>query len=464
MTGYSREELIGRSILELNIWHDPEQRKRVVTELKTTGRLSGVDITGLNKRGETVHTIASGQIVRIDGKDYLLSFFFDITERRRLRETAWKAQKLESIGLLAGGIAHDFNNLLTGIFAFIDLARHKSGEPVIKDYLNQAVASIERAKALTFQLLTFSKGGEPIRKPESLPAIVQNAAKFVTSGRNTACEFHMPQNLWTCSVDRNQISQVIENIVINAVQAMQPDGTVVVSALNMEISEKQHPVLTAGKYVKISITDTGTGIPAEIMRLIFDPFFTTRSSGNGLGLATGYSIIKKHSGYIDVESQPGKGSTFNIFLPACPDQELQPVQSGIADSGSGDILIMDDEENVRLAISAMLTQLGYSSETTANGREAIQIITDAKKNGRKILAAILDLTVKGELNGIETAAEIRKIEIDMPLFVISGYSAEPVLANPVKYGFTDFIHKPFVISELSELLNKHLVSTPRRPL
>ena len=464
MTGYTREELVGRSTLELGIWHDPEQRKRVVTELAQQRRMSGVEILIRTKQGALINTVASGEIISIDGRDHILSFFFDITDRKRAEEERLRfeqqmqqTQKLESLGILAGGIAHDFNNLLTGVFGFIDLAHRVSKDKQAIEYLDEARNAMGRARALTFQLLTFAKGGVPVRRTEPLLPFLKEAVHFALSGSNAACNFAVVPGLWVCNFDRNQISQLIDNIIINAVQAMPMGGTIMVSAVNAVLGEKEHAKIPGGKYVRISIADTGVGIPPELLQRIFDPFFTTKQKGSGLGLATCYSIAKRHGGCIDVESEQGKGSSFHVYLPAA--EELLPASreaGAIPHKGSGRILLMDDDSDVQRVACAILEQFGYSCVCTSDGEEAVKVFSTETGKGNGFVCAILDLTVSGKAGGIKAVASIRAMDKNIPVFVSSGYAEDPALADPYRYGFTDSIQKPFSIEELASLLSRHL--------
>jgi PAS domain S-box-containing protein len=384
----------------------------------------------------------------------------DITGRKQLEENLQKSQKLESLGLLAGGIAHDFNNLLGGIFGYIDLAVGAAKEKEVIDYLAKALGTIGRAQSLTGQLLTFAKGGAPIKKLERLMPFIGETARFALSGSNVSCRFAIPDGLWPCEYDKNQIGQVIDNIAINAQQAMPEGGTIEISAANLELAEKSHGVLPAGKYVGIGIKDHGIGMPREILQKIFDPFFTTKAKGHGLGLATCYSIINRHGGCIEVESEPGKGSAFTFYLPASP--ETKPIDFADTETihhGCGSILVMDDEEVIRDTFSSMLKAMGYTVKCVLNSKEAIEAFKNSGAAKDRFTALILDLTIPGGPGGRETIHEIRQIDRDVPAFVASGYADDPVMAHPAEFGFNGSICKPFRITELAELLNTHIKKT-----
>jgi CheY-like chemotaxis protein len=372
-------------------------------------------------------------------------------------DTMQQTQKLDSLGVLAGGIAHDFNNLLSGIFGYIDLARmSRSLDQTASDYLESAMRVLTRAKSLTQQLLTFAKGGAPARKSGSLEKIVKECSLFALSGSSVTCRFTTEPDLFSCEFDENQICQVIDNIVLNGQQAMPMGGTIDVTLSNCHIEAGKHKILHEGEYIRITIKDSGIGIPKEIISRIFDPFFTTKEKGHGLGLATAYSIIRKHDGSIDVESETGKGSLFQIFLPASNKvSEDRGEDAGEYLRGSGKILLMDDEEFIRETVSAMLRTLGYEPICAKDGKETLALIAQSRETGENRLAAIiLDLTIPGGIGGREVVTRIREKDKDIPVIVASGYSEDPVMAQPGNYGFSGSIAKPFTVKEISRLLKK----------
>ena len=383
--------------------------------------------------------------------------FRDITEKQKFMDTIQRTAKLDSLGILAGGIAHDFNNLLTGIYGYVDLARSVCKDTKISEYLEAMLSTMKRAKSLTLQLLTFAKGGSPVQKITPVISFIQETARFALSGSNISCRFSLAEDLRPCNIDKNQIAQVIDNIVINAQQAMPDGGSIEIGAMNISFAENEHPPLVKGDYVKVSIKDFGIGIPKEIMPRIFDPFYTTKIKGHGLGLATCFSIINRHGGCIDVESRPGKGSTFHICLPASSEAVIADPAVSNAHKGSGTIIVMDDEEVVREMFRQMLESMGYAVVTKNGGREAVDFYINEKVS-RQFAAMIFDLTIPGGMGGMEAVKEIRKLNKEIPIFVASGYADNSALKNPVEYGFTASISKPFTQSELSEMLNKYLKS------
>lgn len=390
----------------------------------------------------------------------VLAIARDITEIKKMQEKIQKQQKLESLAILAGGIAHDFNNLLMGIYGYVDLVCETSVDSVNRRHLGKTLQTIDRARSLTQQLLTFAKGGEPIRQVAPLAQLITQTTEFALSGTQVACRFNIAPNLCLCCFDKNQIAQVIENLVINASQAMPQGGTLEISAANVNVISTEN--LAPGAYVSIAITDTGVGIPADSLGRIFDPFYTTKSGGSGLGLSTCYSIVKRHGGRIEVASRPGEGSTFTIMLPASS-QIAAPKTSTTktTHTGSGRILIVDDDAMVREVTASMLSTMGYSVIQAANGEDALEnIIYPAHRNNETFTAYILDLTIPGGMGGKEIATAIRAINTVTPIFVASGYVDDSVLANPHNYGITASINKPFTRNDLICMLETYLPQTP----
>lgn len=388
--------------------------------------------------------------------------FQDITEQQRLTEELARTQKLESIGVLAGGIAHDFNNILTGILSNISLAKvYIKPENEVFEMLSDAEKASFQAKHLTQQLLTFSKGGAPVKKAALIDEIIRDSSEFILRGAKTKCEYLLPKNIWTVEVDPGQISQVIQNIVINADQAMPSGGKIQITGANVILSDDSAIPLTPGRYVKIAIKDDGIGIPKEYMEKIFDPYFTTKQKGSGLGLATCYSIIKKHEGYLGVDSEIGKGTTFSLYLPvshnavAVTEEKLIKPEEGIGFlSAGGKILVMDDDDVLRKIIRRTLITFGYEVELASDGYEAINIYKTAKNNNKPFDVIVLDLTVRGSLGGKETIEKIREFDPKVKAIASSGYSNDPVMVECEKYGFSAVIAKPYKIEELNDILHK----------
>jgi two-component system, cell cycle sensor histidine kinase and response regulator CckA len=315
---------------------------------------------------------------------------------------------------------------------------------------------MNRARALTLQLLTFAKGGVPVLKATTLPAFIREAVHFALSGSNIACQFSLPEDLWSCNIDKNQIGQVFDNIVINAQQAMPNGGMIEVAACNFSAGADDLPLLNRGNYVKVSIRDFGIGISKEIMPRIFDPFYTTKTKGHGLGLATCHSILNRHGGCITAESELGKGSLFQIYLPATAQTSVDPETRSVRHEGRGTIIVVDDEEVIRTTLGRMLQSLGYAVVCRSDGSDAVDFYVSETNGQRQIAALIFDLTIPGGMSGVQAATEVRKLNKDVPIFVVSGYADDPVMSNPAEYGFTASMSKPFTISELSEMLNANI--------
>ncbi len=389
---------------------------------------------------------------------FMANVSHDITDRKKMEAELLKAQKLESVGILAGGIAHDFNNLLTAILGNIALARTYAGpESRVYAKLDEAERASLRAKDLTQQLLTFSRGGMPVKTTASIEDLVRESAGFALSGARSRCEFSFPGGLPPVCVDPGQIGQVVNNLVINADQAMPDGGTVRVSGEAAWLGAGEVPPLKPGYYVRISVADQGVGIPAENLPKIFDPYFTTKRKGNGLGLATAYAIVRKHDGHIAVESAAGAGATFHVYLPASegmvPEASPEPER---LPGGKGKILVMDDDEMVRTVAVDMLAALGYETVEAEDGVEAIALYCAARDAGAPFDAVVMDLTVPGGMGGKEAIRIIREIDPDVRAVVSSGYSNDPVMSEHERYGFLAVVAKPYTAAQLGEALRKLL--------
>jgi PAS domain S-box-containing protein len=376
-------------------------------------------------------------------------------EKQKAMEAVQRADRLDSLGILAGGIAHDFNNLLSGLFGHMELALEASTEGKPRAHLNSAMGVFDRARDLTQQLLTFAKGGQPIRKTGDIGALIRGSTKFALSGSKVTCHFAIPTDLPLCDFDANQMGQVIDNLVINAVQAMPNGGALHVTSECVILEESRLVGLCAGRYVKTTFRDEGVGISESALKRIFDPFFTTKTEGSGLGLAAAYSILQKHQGAIQVQSLEGEGSAFTLYLPASDQtQMITEVLSSASHQGQGAVLIMDDEDFNRDIVTSMVQGMGYSVLAAADGQEAIQVFTESLVKGKKVDWVLLDLTIPGGMGGQETAKVLRNLSPDLKICATSGYADDPVMAVPREFGFDGSIRKPFRKAELSELMNQ----------
>ena len=382
----------------------------------------------------------------------------DVTERSRLESELQRASKLEAVGILAGGIAHDLNNILAVIMGNLTLAQLDAGTGAAAlRWLKEAERGALRARDLTQQLLTFAKGGDPVRTAVLLPEIVREAAKFALHGSTVRGEFDIAEDLWAAEVDGGQIGQVVQNLVINAVQAMPGGGTMHIALRNEELYEDTPAPLAAGRYLKLSLADSGSGIRPEHLARIFEPYFTTKEQGSGLGLATVYSIIRKHQGHVTVESELGKGTTFNLWLPAA---KQAPAAAAVSRSPfeilQGRILFMDDEEPIRQMVDVLLGRLGLTVKTVADGSELLTEYAAARKSGQPYDLVMMDLTVPGAMGGHEAMQELLKLDPAVRAIVSSGYSGDPVLANFREHGFCGIVPKPFRVADLTKVLQAAL--------
>ncbi|MBN2012054.1 PAS domain S-box protein [candidate division KSB1 bacterium] len=466
MFGYTREQIIGKSPLQLS---DQIQRngQNSVSSIQdfTTRVMNGeqLNFEWLSQRadGKIFDSEVTLKLVEIGEKQYIQAIVRDITERKKLEQEIIKTAKLESLGVLAGGIAHDFNNMLTGIFGNISLARMcKDSWDEVDELLDEAEKAAAKTRNLTQQLLTFAKGGSPVKKMMAIKDLVKDNTTFALRGTNIKCEFTIADDLNAVEMDEGQISQVLNNLIINAIQAMPHGGIINITGENLNITKTNCLPLSDGKYVKISICDHGTGISSENLTKIFDPYFTTKEKGSGLGLATAFSIIKKHGGYLAATSKVGLGSTFSFYLPALANN-LGKMTNNFDDQlfvGHGKILVMDDDSIVRRTIGKILTQLGFSVEYAQDGKQALDIYSKALKSRNRFDIVIMDLTIPGGMGGKETVRKLLEIDPHANAIVSSGYSNDPVVSEYQHYGFRDFIPKPYSTKELIKVLHRVLAS------
>lgn len=423
----------------------------------------GAEIDIVRDDGTTLHTLVYASPLHDDDGAVRggLGIIVDMTGRRRTEREVLKAQHMESIGVLAGGIAHDFNNILTALFGNISLARLAldNDSPALLS-LNQAEQAFMRARDLTQQLLTFSRGGAPIRKTASIGEFLKEAVTFLLHGASVRAVFDVDPNLWPAEVDLGQLNQVVNNLVINAKEAMPHGGTLQVGARNVTLIANDPRPLRPGRYLEITFADNGSGIPDEYVANIFDPYFTTKRTGTGLGLATTYSIIKRHEGDISVNSRLGEGTRFSIYLPASSAAVLPDAPTREAANGTGRILLMDDEPAVRAVASALLERLGYRLTLAESGEDALAMYRAAAERGDGFDAVILDLTVPGGMGGLECLRRLHEIDPEVHALVSSGYSNDPIMANYQDYGFSGVLAKPYRLGDVSEALEHVLGARP----
>ncbi|MCU0578424.1 MAG: PAS domain S-box protein, partial [Desulfobacterota bacterium] len=400
--------------------------------------------------------IVHNRVALIPGTGKSVSSMIDITEQHRLSEELLKYEKLKSVGVLAGGIAHDFNNILTGIMGNISLAKMFAQDPdKVVQRLGEAEKAAYLAKELTRQLLTFSRGGAPVKTTAAVTEFVQDAVTFALRGSRLKSEFSIPPDIGSVDFDHNQIQQVVNNLVLNAEQATPAGGVLKIEFQNQRITAAAGVPLPPGEYVRIQFSDQGCGIAKEDLPKIFDPFFTTRDKASGLGLATAYSIIKRHDGLITAESEIGRGTTFTVWLPVSMKKEAPAAASPPASSrGQGRILVMDDEALVREVLGEMLKRLGYAVEFAEDGGEAVKIYQVARKIDQPFDLVIMDLTVAGGMGGKEALQQLLLIDPQVKALASSGYSSDPVMSDYRAHGFQGVIAKPYTVEELSRTLNR----------
>ncbi|ACB85412.1 hybrid sensor histidine kinase/response regulator [Natranaerobius thermophilus] len=387
--------------------------------------------------------------------------FWDITERKQAEEQQRMIDKIDTTALMAGGIAHDFNNILTICKGNVSLAKFylKSlGDKPLKTIklLEDAEQSFDQAGYLTHQLLTLSKGDSPVLKATSLKNLLTESVYFALRGSKVDCQWEIEENLYPVEVDEGQINQVINNLVINAIQSMPEGGTLTVRAQNITFHGQNPKIpLEKGAYVKVSFADQGCGISDEVIEKIFDPYFSTKKHGRGLGLATSFSIINKHGGYITVDSKEGVGTTFHIYLRASTKKMVKeesniPKEIYNSMQTNKKVLIMDDKDKVRRVFYELLTSMGFDVTCTRNGEEAVNIYKQANKSFDIVF---LDLTVPGGMGGKETIKKLKAMDPSVTAIAASGYSEDPIHLNYSDYGFAAAITKPFSMAELHKVLH-----------
>lgn len=469
LTGWNKSEAIDKELNDVFVLAHENSREKILNIAESIIPLE--NNFGTAEQPILIAKDGSKKVISINGSPIkthegvvsgLVLVFQDITEKRKLLEDSIKNQKLESLGVLAGGIAHDFNNLFAGLYGYAELALEQSVNEMVTFYLEKILKTIDTARDLTSQLLTFSKGGDPVKVKDVLTPFIREIVYDTVQDPKIMLSFKIENNLEPCMFDKNQLTQVIKHLVSNAIESMPGGGLLQVTGKNVVLKDNEHSTLKGGRYVKISFRDTGVGIKGEIMRSIFDPFFTTKQTGKGLGLSTCYSIIKRHGGAIEVESKEGSGSVFHFYLPS---ERNSVVVSGIEteDSASVEsqpikkIIIMDDEEALRETFKLMLEKAGYNVALANNGEEALSIYDREKEAGNIVLGFILDVKIHDGMGGLEAIKEIRKRDSQIPALVTSGYGDDPVITSPGSFGFNASLRKPFRKVELMTLIEKYFV-------
>lgn len=456
--GYSKEEAVaGLNGTRVFLTENAEKECSDILQYMSGAGSGRNDYEVVRKDGSTFPaTVYASPVLRGGRIVGLRGIVVDLTEQKKAETELITRQKLESLGVLAGGLAHDYNNILTGILGNISLAKRFAlpGDRVMKR-LEQMELAAMKAKDLTQQLLTFARGGAPIKRTTSIARLLERSVNFALLGSNVRCELEIDSDLWASAVDEGQITQVIHNIVLNAVQAMPESGVVTVKASNEMLAPTDGIPVEPGDFVKISISDVGYGIPKEHLSRIFDPYFTTKQKGSGLGLATAYSIIQKHGGFITADSELGSHTTFVIHIPAT-DEEPPPDFDFVLPMPSvrHRVLLMDDEEVVREVVGEMLEQLGYAVTLAKDGSEAVQLYAEAMRKQTPFDAVIMDLTIPGGMGGREAILRLLEIDPGVRAIVSSGYSGDVVMSHHERFGFKGVVPKPFKMAELARMLEK----------
>ena len=462
MFGYAAEEIIGKTMVMLFPPNRVNEESDLLARIAHGESVKHYETVRVRKDGRAVDVSVTFSPIVDNGRKIVgaSKIARDITERKRAEADRLILSKLESTGILAGGIAHDFNNLLTTILLNLELAQAliPSGGD-LESCLEEAKRSALMSRGLSQQLITFANGGVSFRKVTSLSQLIQESGRPALSGSRVRCEFSLVDDLWLAEVDEGQIGQVIRNIVLNAREAMPAGGVVSVRAANVVLGSHEGPSLPPGDYVRVSVADRGCGIAKEVLLKIFDPYFSTKQSWNqkgmGLGLTICHSIIQKHGGAIDVESEVGVGTTFHIWLPAS--RQLIGKEKTSAPKvlpWRGRILLMDDEEAVRKAVEATLRGMGHEIKLAEDGQRAVDVYRSAKELGHPFDAVILDLTVRAGMGGQETIQVLLRMDPTVKAIVMSGHSNDPVVLEHERHGFKGALTKPFDARQLQEILSQ----------
>ncbi|MBW7956298.1 MAG: PAS domain S-box protein [Deltaproteobacteria bacterium] len=454
MLGYKKEELAGRKA-PMPYWPEEEitRIEAAFSDMKA-GKDGDYEFVFRRKDGSLFPVIISPFLIR-DPEGNILNYCAtvkDITLRKGLEAEFIKAQKLESLGRLAGGIAHDFNNLLTGIIGNVSLALFYGADEKVSGRLREAEKACNEAKRLVRQFLTFAKGGAPVKSILYLENVIADWCSFVTAGSKSKCEFSIEPGLLPVEADEGMLSQALQNIIVNADEAMPSGGLIKVSAFNAS-SARGRPV--GSPHVCIRVEDSGGGIPESDLEKVFDPYYTTKEEGSGLGLAAAYSVVKNHGGFIEVESTPGKGSVFSVYLPASADACALRDQC-LPASHNGRVLVMDDDETIREALGEMLKSMECEVELTKDGAEAVALFDEARSEGRGFDLVIMDLTIPAGMGGKEAVRRVLEIDPAAKVIVSSGYSDDPVMSDYGKFGFSGVISKPYKAREMMALVGRFL--------
>ena len=459
VVGFRQEELIGKSIFELVHPDDLASAIKEFSNCIQEMRMGRLEVRSKDKDGNWVwfDTIGKPYITASNEIKAVITAH-DISQQKKREEEEVASQKLESLSVLAGGIAHNFNNLLTIIISNLAIAEmHLEGNSKVLEILSTAQKASLNASDLTNQLKTFAKGSSMRREKTSLNKFLEDSVKFALTGSNITCKSKLTDDV-IIDIDKGQISQVINNLIINAKQAMPNGGEIEILTEMINVGNDNILSLENGNYIKIDIVDNGVGIKKENINKIFDPYYSTKERGSGLGLATSYSIIQKHEGLITVDSKLGRGSIFSIYLP-CKDENFNNskdnkiIRELHSIYGSGRILLMDDEDEIRKSLSFIFKELGYEIDCVKDGKEALKAYKSAINTNKPYNAVILDLIIPGGMGGLETVKKLKELNSEVFCIVSSGYSDDPIVEKYNECGFNACLNKPYSIDQLKEILN-----------
>jgi len=466
--GYSREEVVGK---ESTLFYTAESNEQMLStgyRQALEGTFTPQERQLVAKDGRIVEAILYA-LPEYDSKNEVVgtrAIYVDVGTRRALEEEHRKSQNLEALGVLAGGIAHDFNNVLTAVIGSFELLELMTEDKESKTYgiIANGKSAAERTRGLTQQLMTFAKGGAPVKQASSMKNLIRETTELLLRGSKTVPVFDIDENLHVVNVDYGQMGQVVQNLVINADQAMSEGGTLKIKAKNLHISAgdsiQYFHQLEAGPYVKVTVQDEGVGLSDEALKKIFDPYYTTKETGHGLGLSIVHSIIHRHDGYITARSEKGRGAAFEFYIPALPDSTLEKeVPAGNLHAGKGRILLVDDEEAVHATVPLMLEQFGYQVEGAYGGEEAITLYREAMEASTCYDLVIMDLTMPGGMDGQEAVKKLHELDANVRAIVSSGYANNQVMNDYKAYGFIASVKKPVNMAELIETVGEVIGET-----
>ncbi len=456
--GYPSEELPGKSVLEFAA---PASQTQLVNAIKT-GATAAYEIVGRCKDGSLIPVELAGQPCRFNGRPACIAAVRDLRAQQQAAADQLVLRKLEATGVLAGGLAHDFNNLLATMVLNVELAGlHPQNPAENVAYLEAVKTAAATAKTLTHQLITFAQGGAPFRQPTDLAPLLANAVALALEGSAVRAEIIVAPDLWRADIDPGQIASVLHNLLLNAREAMPAGGVVRLRVDHASLRPGSTTTLPAGEYLQLAITDTGPGIPVDVLPKIFDPYFSTKrrgvQKGMGLGLTISHAIAHQHGGALTVESQLSVGTTFHLFLPATrlpAAAPSAPATSPAAAPTVGRVLVMDDEAALREIVAHALGETGYTVTLTSDGQAAIDRYREAHAAGTPFKLVLLDLTVRGGMGGLEALQALRAIDPAVKAVVMSGYSQEAVLRDYAKHGFRGALTKPFNLETLYRTLHQ----------